>query len=200
MGHKPFLVFSDSLTRAGFAVLRLDDRGTGKSQGVFEQTSYDNKTEDALAAVTFLGTARRAFKIYRQPISAEEKRKRVHDRFGEGKEMEGQIRMMESPTFRDLLAFDPGPIFKKISCPVLALDGSLDTQVSAKRNLPTIAAMLAGSDSKDWQVTELPGLNHLFQTAKTGGIGEYSAIEETIAPIALRTVNKWLGERFLSQK
>jgi len=33
LGHKPFLVLSDYLTRKGFAVLRTDDRGTGKSTG-----------------------------------------------------------------------------------------------------------------------------------------------------------------------
>ena len=32
-GHKPFLVLSDHLTRNGFAVLRVDDRGVGKSTG-----------------------------------------------------------------------------------------------------------------------------------------------------------------------
>jgi len=108
--------------------------------------------------------------------------------------------MMESLTFRDLLALDPGPILRKLTCPVLALNGSLDTQVSAKQNLPAIAAALAESSSKDWQVVQLPGLNHLFQTAKTGGVGEYSSIDETIAPMALRTLNSWLSERFLTRR
>src|SRR5208283_5118915 len=34
-GHKPFLVIADYLTRRGIAVLRVDDRGTGKSTGNF---------------------------------------------------------------------------------------------------------------------------------------------------------------------
>ena len=33
MGHKPFLVIADYLSRNGIAVLRFDDRGVGKSQG-----------------------------------------------------------------------------------------------------------------------------------------------------------------------
>ena len=33
IGHKPFLILSDYLTRHGIAVLRADDRGTGKSTG-----------------------------------------------------------------------------------------------------------------------------------------------------------------------
>jgi len=35
LGHKPFLVLSDYLTRKGIAVLRADDRGVGKSGGSF---------------------------------------------------------------------------------------------------------------------------------------------------------------------
>ena len=36
MGHKPFLVLADYLTRHGVAVLRADDRGTAKSTGNFK--------------------------------------------------------------------------------------------------------------------------------------------------------------------
>jgi hypothetical protein len=39
---------------------------------------------------------------------------------------------------------------------------------------------------------ELPGLNHLFQTAKTGSSREYAQIEETIAPVALETMANWI--------
>ena len=52
--HKPFLVFSDYLTRHGIAVLRYDDRGVGESTGKFAgATSYDF-SNDARAAVDFL--------------------------------------------------------------------------------------------------------------------------------------------------
>ena len=54
LGHKPFLVLADYLTRMGFAVLRYDDRGVGKSKGEFKTaTSFDFAT-DAEAAVDFL--------------------------------------------------------------------------------------------------------------------------------------------------
>ncbi len=53
-GHKPFLVLADHLTRAGVAVLRLDDRGVGGSQGDLASTPLDVLAADARAAVMFL--------------------------------------------------------------------------------------------------------------------------------------------------
>jgi uncharacterized protein len=41
----------------------------------------------------------------------------------------------------------------------------------------------------------LPGLNHLFQTCKTGSIAEYAVLEETIAPTALKLIGDWVGEQ-----
>lgn len=53
-GHKPFLVIADYLTKKGFAVLRCDDRGVGKSKGNLQNiTTYDLST-DAFASVDFL--------------------------------------------------------------------------------------------------------------------------------------------------
>ena len=58
LGHKPFLVLSDYLTRRGIAVLRVDDRGVGGStgDGSFEKTTSENFAEDVLAGVAFLKT------------------------------------------------------------------------------------------------------------------------------------------------
>ena len=39
---------------------------------------------------------------------------------------------------------------------------------------------------------ELPGLNHLFQTAKTGAPNEYQTIEETFSPAALKVIGDWI--------
>lgn len=55
-GHRPFLVIADELTRAGIAVLRLDDRGVGASKGDNDTANEDEKTEDALAAMKWLST------------------------------------------------------------------------------------------------------------------------------------------------
>jgi uncharacterized protein len=53
-GHRPFLVIADRLTREGFAVLRYDDRGYGKSTGTFGTATTFDFAGDADAAVDFL--------------------------------------------------------------------------------------------------------------------------------------------------
>ena len=58
LGHKPFLVLADHLTRRGIAVLRYDDRGTGKSTGDFGAATSEDFAGDALAAWQFLGARR----------------------------------------------------------------------------------------------------------------------------------------------
>ncbi|CAN5809124.1 alpha/beta fold hydrolase [soil metagenome] len=54
LGHKPFLVIADHLTRAGIAVLRYDDRGVADSEGDFGSGTTMDFAEDAAAAVAFL--------------------------------------------------------------------------------------------------------------------------------------------------
>jgi len=54
LGHKPFLVWSDYLTRNGIAVLRFDDRGVGKSTGDFGSATTPDFVTDAIAAVNYL--------------------------------------------------------------------------------------------------------------------------------------------------
>ena len=56
LGHKPFLVLADHLTRNGIAVLRYDDRGVGKSTGNFASATTEDFARDALAGIGFLKT------------------------------------------------------------------------------------------------------------------------------------------------
>ena len=56
MGHRPFLVLADHLTRRGIAVLRYDDRGVGESTGDFGSATSQDFASDALAAVAYLKT------------------------------------------------------------------------------------------------------------------------------------------------
>ncbi|MFF2084714.1 alpha/beta hydrolase family protein [Nocardia sp. NPDC058176] len=52
--HKPFLVLADSLTKAGYAVLRTDDRGVGATTGDKSEASYDDLASDVLAQISYL--------------------------------------------------------------------------------------------------------------------------------------------------
>ena len=53
-GHRPFRVLADHLTRHGVAVLRLDDRGVGRSTGRFAGATSEDFAGDILASVAFL--------------------------------------------------------------------------------------------------------------------------------------------------
>ncbi|PKG43646.1 alpha/beta hydrolase family protein [Psychroflexus sp. MES1-P1E] len=54
LGHKPFLVLSDFLTKNGIAVLRFDDRGTGKSSGDFKEATTFDFAKDVEYAIEYL--------------------------------------------------------------------------------------------------------------------------------------------------
>jgi pimeloyl-ACP methyl ester carboxylesterase len=54
MGHKPFLVLADDLTKRGIAVLRVDDRGVGASTGSRDGATSEDFAADALAGVAYL--------------------------------------------------------------------------------------------------------------------------------------------------
>jgi pimeloyl-ACP methyl ester carboxylesterase len=56
MGHKPFLVLADYLTRNGIAVLRFDDRGSYASEGNFATATSNDFATDVEAAVAYLKT------------------------------------------------------------------------------------------------------------------------------------------------
>ena len=106
-----------------------------------------------------------------------------------------QITQMTSPWMRYFLTYDPAIALRKVTCPVLVLNGSLDKQVLPDQNLPTIRKALEDAGNKHFEIDELPGLNHLFQTAKTGSPAEYAQIEETMSPIALEKVSAWIQKQ-----
>jgi uncharacterized protein len=56
LGHKPFLVSSDFLTKNGIAVLRYDDRGTALSKGDFKTATSADFATDVESAITYLKT------------------------------------------------------------------------------------------------------------------------------------------------
>lgn len=102
------------------------------------------------------------------------------------------IQALTSPWYRYFLTYDPATALRKVTCQVLVLNGSKDLQVSPALNLPVIRKALEEGGNKHFEVDELPGLNHLFQTAKTGSPAEYARIEETISPAALNKIAGWI--------
>ncbi len=97
--------------------------------------------------------------------------------------------------FRFFLRYDPRPTLRKVQVPGLALNGEKDLQAAPKENLDAIAAALKEGGNKDYSIVLLPRLNHLFQTSRTGLPTEYGEIEETISPVALKTISDWILKR-----
>ncbi len=283
LGHKPFLILADHLTRQGIAVLRFDDRGVAKSKGNFAAATSEDFATDVLAAVEFLKTRKEinakkiglvghseggliapmcatkssdiaylvlmagpgvtgeeimyaqgrlgmlaaggtedqatrnrklqekmfaVIKTEKDEASAEKKLREdmaasISEMTEEQKKAADanpgallqQIKQVNTKWFRYFLSYDPRTALRQIKIPVLALNGELDFQVPPKQNLPEIAKALKAAGNKNFQTVELPKLNHLFQTAKTGAFSEYSQIEETIAPIALMQMSDWIRKQ-----
>ncbi len=107
-------------------------------------------------------------------------------------------RQLLDPWFRWFLRYDPAPALRRFEGPILALNGALDRQVVAESNLAGIRA--ATAENGDVTLIVLPGLNHLFQSARTGALGEYGTIEETIAPAVLDLVADWINARFAASR
>jgi len=103
-----------------------------------------------------------------------------------------RVQTFSTPWFHPFLRHEPGPVLQTVRQPVLALNGERDFQVPAAMNLGAIRTAL--KDNPRATVKELPGLNHLFQTAPTGASSEYFDIEESFAPAALALVSDWILE------
>lgn len=278
MGHKPFLVLSDYLTRNGIAVLRYDDRGSYASKGNFAKATTADFARDVEAAVQYLKTRKEinpkkiglighseggliapmvaasnkdvnfivmmagpgisgaeillrqqeligrangikeediaetremntAIYKYINDIKDADSLRNVLTNFVKAKMQENtklpsdkaaqelaesQIAQIMSTWMLYFMRYNPTPTLEKVKCPVLAINGSKDLQVPAEINLQTIEKALKKAGNKKYVVKELAGLNHLFQECKTGSPNEYAEIEQTISPVALETMLKWI--------
>jgi hypothetical protein len=105
---------------------------------------------------------------------------------------EAQIKQVLNPWWRYVLGLDNKAVLMKVKCPVLAIYGELDQQVNPDKNIPIIEEVLKVGINKNLTVKKFPGLNHLFQTAKTGSEYEYFRIEETFSPQALQFITEWI--------
>ena len=280
MGHKPFLVLSDYLTRNGIGVLRCDDRGTFASKGDFAKATTFNFATDVESSVDYLKTRpeidqkhiglighseggiiapivavkdkdvsfivlmagtgvlgselliRQQEAIGRASVMKDEDLKIVAElnahiykmvdeiqntdtlktkitnyllanskelpdlKIPEGKTVNDfidmQLAQLMTPWMLNFIRYNPAPMLEKVKCAVLAINGDKDLQVDSKINLPAIENALKKGGNKKFTIKELPGLNHLFQECKTGLPAEYATIEQTISPVALETIAKWI--------
>ncbi len=280
LGHKPFLVLADFLTRKGIAVLRFDDRGIGKSSGLFALATTAEFADDVQGGLAFLkkrpeingkriglvghseggiiapmvaarapgdvafvvlmaGTGfpgaailetqqrdvlraageddagiKAATSLLQKllPIVQAENDPKTRDQklraevkswlesLPEAKRKEAAekdlastvVRQLGLPWMRYFLVHDPRADLAKVKCPVLALGGELDLQVACRENLAEIEKALKNAGNTRVTTRAFPGLNHLFQTCKTGAVSEYAAIEETISPAVLETIAGWI--------
>lgn len=106
--------------------------------------------------------------------------------------VESQMKTLTAPATRFLFHYDPQDTLRQLSCPVLALNGELDSIIPATSNLKHIEQALQEGHNKDYKVQALPKLNHLFQTATTGSPLEQSTLQETVAPQVLKLVGDWI--------
>ena len=95
-----------------------------------------------------------------------------------------------SPWVEFFYSYNPQTDIARTKCPVMALNGEKDTQVSIDSNLKTIEQLLPRN--KKSLCKAYPGLNHLFQHADRGTVEEYGKIEETISTEVLDDIVNWI--------
>ncbi|MGI9014305.1 MAG: CocE/NonD family hydrolase [Phycisphaerales bacterium] len=104
-----------------------------------------------------------------------------------------KVGAMRQPWAEPYLSLDPIESLKSLTCPVLALWGSVDLAAPPGQNRP---AILAAFEGREDQVTALTftGLNHLFQPAETGTTSEYRKSPISMHPQVMDTIATWILE------
>ena len=100
------------------------------------------------------------------------------------------VARIQAPWMAKFISLDMRPRLGSITCPVLAINGTKDTQVDYESNLDALRKGLPANPKNKIEAFE--GLNHLFQHCTTGALSEYRQIEETISPEVLETMVQWL--------
>lgn len=106
-----------------------------------------------------------------------------------------QLAALQSPWFRFFLDYDPAPALALVKCPVLALFGEKDTQVSPRQNLPAMKKAFQKGGNEDVTFKVFPDANHLFQKASSGSPSEYAALKKEFVPGFLETISGWIVKK-----
>jgi len=191
-----FIVSMAGTGVTGEDVIQKQNYDIGKLSGVSEeelQKSYNsNKTffavikeepDDEKAIEKMTGLAKEML-VSENLSQAEEDQamKQIQSSFG----------TLTDRWFRHFITTDPAQYWEKISCPVLALNGSKDVQVDADINLKAIEKAVKSGGNTNITVIKAEGLNHTFQHCETGLPSEYGDIEETISPEVPEIIAAWI--------
>ena len=101
------------------------------------------------------------------------------------------------PYMKHFIALQPETYINNVKCPVLAVFGEKDIQVSAMENADLMRKCLQKAHNEPHsKVVIIEGANHLLQKCNQCKISEYGHIEETIAPEVLELLFSWLKMSF----
>ena len=97
-----------------------------------------------------------------------------------------------TPWQRYFLAFDPVAELDQVSCPVLLLNGTDDLEAPADLHLTALEKELK-SANHNTTAKRLPGVNHLFQPAKTEWVLMNGEMKPIFSPVAQEVIREWMA-------
>jgi pimeloyl-ACP methyl ester carboxylesterase len=106
--------------------------------------------------------------------------------------VDARLAAVRSPWFKRFVSYNPAADIAAITCPVLALFGSLDVQVPADQNRKALEAIVASAGKSTITIRTITGANHLFQQAKTGAPTEYGTLAKAFAPGVPAAITGWM--------
>ncbi len=98
----------------------------------------------------------------------------------------------QKPWLQYFVDYNPETDLKKITIPVMAINGSYDAQVISESNLGNIRRLLNDKNPKNL-IKEYTGLNHLFQQCKPETAVDYYNIEETCSEEVMKDISNWIN-------
>lgn len=152
------------------------------NQGIFELIKHSNDTAKLKTDLT----------AYLQKVMKEDTIIKRPEGMSNEDIIRQQVSQIASPWMSYFIKYDPAVSLRKVKCPVLAINGEKDLQVSPEENLEAIRIALSEGKNKKSTIKTIPGLNHIFQTCETGAPMEYGKIEETFSPVAMMEVSNWI--------